>query len=145
VTAGVTVVVPTLGRPSLTRLLDRLAGAPVDLVVVDDRAVPAGTLPIPPGVDAKVLTGRAAGPAAARNVGWRTARTEWVAFLDDDVVPDADWAAAGRPDRRAGLRRRRAGQPAGPAAGRPAADGLGTGHRRAGRRRVDHRGHGVPA
>jgi hypothetical protein len=92
VTTGVTVVVPTLGRPSLTRLLDRLAGARVDLVVVDDRPVPAGHLPIPPGVDAKVLTGRAAGPAAARNLGWRTARTEWVAFLDDDVVPDADWA-----------------------------------------------------
>ncbi|HET6531010.1 MAG TPA: glycosyltransferase, partial [Actinoplanes sp.] len=90
-TSGVTVVVPTLGRPSLTELLDRLAGAPVDLLVVDDRPVPVGSLPIPAGVDAKVLTGRAAGPAAARNVGWRAARTEWVAFLDDDVVPDADW------------------------------------------------------
>jgi HAD superfamily hydrolase (TIGR01662 family) len=31
------------------------------------------------------------GPARARNLGWRTARTEWIAFLDDDVVPDRDW------------------------------------------------------
>jgi HAD superfamily hydrolase (TIGR01662 family) len=31
------------------------------------------------------------GPARARNLGWRTARTEWIAFLDDDVVPDPDW------------------------------------------------------
>jgi glycosyltransferase involved in cell wall biosynthesis len=93
VTAGVTVVVPTLGRPSLTELLDRLAGAPVDLLIVDDRPAPAGDLALPPGVDAKVLTGRAAGPAAARNVGWQAARTEWVAFLDDDVLPDQDWPA----------------------------------------------------
>ena len=38
-----------------------------------------------------VLRGRAAGPAAARNVGWRAASGEWVAFVDDDVVPDGDW------------------------------------------------------
>jgi HAD superfamily hydrolase (TIGR01662 family) len=31
------------------------------------------------------------GPARARNLGWRTAHTEWIAFLDDDVVPDRDW------------------------------------------------------
>jgi HAD superfamily hydrolase (TIGR01662 family) len=31
------------------------------------------------------------GPARARNLGWRSARTPWIAFLDDDVVPDADW------------------------------------------------------
>src|ERR687894_221807 len=31
------------------------------------------------------------GPARARNLGWRVARTPWIAFLDDDVVPDPDW------------------------------------------------------
>ncbi len=104
-TAGVTVVIPTLGRPSLTALLSALApalcDAPVELLLVDDRphprrrtdgrAHPHDELPVPSGVDAKVLTGRAAGPAAARNVGWHAARHEWVAFLDDDVLPDADW------------------------------------------------------
>jgi glycosyltransferase involved in cell wall biosynthesis len=87
VTPAVTVVVPTLGRPSLHELLAALAGAPVELLVVDDRPDPRDAL----DVDAKVLTGRAAGPAAARNIGWRAAGTEWVVFLDDDVLPDADW------------------------------------------------------
>jgi len=93
---GVSVVVPTLGRRGLTTLLRALAAAspaplPVELLLVDDRPAPAGELPLPPGVDPKVLSGRAAGPAAARNVGWRAASHEWVAFLDDDVVPDPDW------------------------------------------------------
>ncbi len=77
---GVSVVIPTVGRPSLYALLDRLApqlaGAPVpvEVVIVRDRA------------------GR--GPAAARNVGWRAAGYPWVAFLDDDVLPDPGWLAA---------------------------------------------------
>jgi hypothetical protein len=33
------------------------------------------------------------GPAAARNAGWRAVGTEWVAFLDDDVVPGPGWTA----------------------------------------------------
>src|SRR5690606_33870076 len=44
-------------------------------------------------VPVEVVTGRGAGPAAARNAGWRAAPEPWVAFLDDDVVPGFDWAA----------------------------------------------------
>jgi Glycosyl transferase family 2 len=96
VTAGVTVVIPTLGRPSLTALLDALSMAdpcplPVEFLLVDDRADRRHPLPVPAAVEAKVLTGHAAGPAAARNVGWQAARHEWVAFLDDDVLPGPDW------------------------------------------------------
>src|SRR5690606_30571680 len=40
------------------------------------------------------VTGRH-GPAAARNVGWRAARCEVVAFTDDDCIPDPGWLAAG--------------------------------------------------
>ena len=40
-----------------------------------------------------VVRARARGPAAARNVGWRASRADWIAFLDDDVVPGADWLA----------------------------------------------------
>jgi GT2 family glycosyltransferase len=87
---GVSIVIPTLGRPSLTVLLSALAAADdaVEILVVDDRADRARPLDVPAG---KVLTGRAAGPAAARNIGWRAARHEWVVFLDDDVVPAPDW------------------------------------------------------
>ncbi|MFF5232176.1 glycosyltransferase family 2 protein [Dactylosporangium sp. NPDC000521] len=72
---GVSIVVPTIGRPSLGTLIASLgdltaAPVPVELLTVD---------------------GRGRGPAAARNAGWRAARHEWVAFLDDDVVAGPDW------------------------------------------------------
>jgi HAD superfamily hydrolase (TIGR01662 family) len=70
------VVIPTAGRPSLSRLLD---------------ALKRGRGPRPGRV--VVADGRGRGPAAARNAGWRACRSEWVAFLDDDVVPETWWAA----------------------------------------------------
>jgi cellulose synthase/poly-beta-1,6-N-acetylglucosamine synthase-like glycosyltransferase len=86
---GVSIVIPTLGRPSLAVLLAALATCDAaEILIVDDRADRGRPLDVPIG---KVITGAAAGPAAARNMGWRAARHEWVVFLDDDVVPDADW------------------------------------------------------
>jgi len=103
---SVDVVVPSAGRTSLRTLLAALAegdhGFEGRVIVVDDR--PGGSGPASrtagarPLVDAsqhggrvEVVPGSGGGPAAARNVGWRTASASWVAFLDDDVVPDADW------------------------------------------------------
>ena len=91
---GVDVVVPTVGRPSLHATLAPLLGR-VGVVVVDDR--PSGPdLDLPAEVRALRSWGR--GPAAARNTGWRASEAPWVAFLDDDVLPPADWVAALRRD-----------------------------------------------
>jgi histidinol-phosphate phosphatase family protein len=93
-TADYTVVIPTTGRDNLHVLLsavDTCRGPrPARVVVVDDR--PGGPpLSLPAGVRVVCSGGR--GPAAARNAGWRLARTEWVAFLDDDVIVSDTWAA----------------------------------------------------
>jgi Glycosyl transferase family 2 len=85
----ISIVVPTLGRPSLHVLLAALPRH-AEIVVVDDRPSPEAALTVPDHVT--VIPGPARGPAAARNAGWRAARNEWIVFLDDDVVPEPDWA-----------------------------------------------------
>ncbi|MEV2256565.1 glycosyltransferase [Streptomyces sp. NPDC050147] len=96
------VVIPTLGRPSLTVTLRALAEAagpkPDRLILVDDRPGTDGTTELPVEIPASlrtvttVVSGRARGPAAARNTGWRAAGdVPWIVFLDDDVVPGPTW------------------------------------------------------
>jgi histidinol-phosphate phosphatase family protein len=84
-------VIPSVGRESLPRLLEALAPQRRQLgeiFVVDD----SRGAPLAPAVKAAtVLPGPRRGPAAARNVGWRASKAEWVAFLDDDVVPGPTW------------------------------------------------------
>ncbi len=93
----ITVVIPTIGRPSLAATLAAL-DPETAVIVVDDR--PAGTSAEPPRVPGHVrlLRSGGRGPAAARNTGWRAAETPWVAFLDDDVIPTPGWRKALRAD-----------------------------------------------
>ena len=94
------VVVPTIGRPCLAECLRALAAAeghpPHEVIVVDDRPTPAGDLPLEPAgllLDrVRTLRTGGRGPAAARNAGWRTVRTPWTVFLDDDVQVLPDWS-----------------------------------------------------
>jgi len=97
------VVVPTIGRPSLARLLGTLADqdtdggryGPVEVIVADDR--PVTRTPFAPAVGPwpeRVVRSGGRGPAAARNLGWQVAAAEWVVFLDDDVELPDGWARA---------------------------------------------------
>jgi HAD superfamily hydrolase (TIGR01662 family) len=92
-TLPTTVVVPTVGRPSLYVLLAALSDGhgprPEQIILVDD--TPHGTLPTPRLTGVTMARSGGRGPAAARNLGWRRCHTPWVSFLDDDVVPDPDW------------------------------------------------------
>jgi len=112
------VIVPSLCRPSLGRLLGSLARAgehtaarPADVVVVDDRPSLVendaldGVAGLPASADAGewrsswladrlvVVRSGGRGPAAARNAGRRAVsdQLEWLVFLDDDVEVTASW------------------------------------------------------
>jgi hypothetical protein len=95
-----TVVIPTIGRPGLLTLLADLqhgqGPTPAEIVVVDDRpdtGAPVPALPIEHFDGVRIVRSGGRGPAAARNAGWRSARSEWIAFLDDDVRIPPDWPA----------------------------------------------------
>jgi len=92
------VVVPTVGRPSLEPLLACLCrGGPglVEVVVADDRPGGGGDAPVDVDLSGSVPVRRlrtgGRGPAAARNTGWCAASGEWIVFVDDDVELAATW------------------------------------------------------
>ena len=67
-------------------------GAAVEVIVVldgaDHREAIAGTVFDQP---VTFVHTEQAGPATARNIGWRRATGEIIAFLDDDVIVELDW------------------------------------------------------
>ena len=105
-TPDISVVVPTYRRPDrvirLVSALERqtLAKHRFEVVIVDN-ASPDDTLArLAPVADAspldiRVFVQHRRGPAATRNAGWRAARADLVAFIDDDCVPDPNWLTAG--------------------------------------------------
>ncbi len=103
----ISVVVPTYRRPDrLRRLITALESQTLDagrfeVVVVDDCSGDATAealeeLARKARFELRGLTNPMNwGPGAARNLGWRAARSEFVAFIDDDCVPEPGWLAAG--------------------------------------------------
>ena len=104
----VSVVIPTCRRPALLRCcLAALAAQDLDprayeVVVVDDggdcvtQAVVRDFASASVGPCIRYLpVPRPAGPAAARNRGWRAARGAVIAFTDDDCLPASGWLRAG--------------------------------------------------
>jgi glycosyltransferase involved in cell wall biosynthesis len=97
------IVIPTRNRGAqLDRCLAALgaleyARTEFEVLVVDDGSEPAvgeaagrhaGSLAL------RCLRTEGVGPAAARNLGVRSAQGEYVAFTDDDCRPDAQWLRA---------------------------------------------------
>ena len=92
---AVTVVVPVRDRAAeLDRCL-AAAGRRHPVVVVDDgSADPAALAAVCAARGAELVRREVnGGPAAARNTGLRVVGTEFVAFLDSDCVPAAEWIA----------------------------------------------------
>ena len=95
----ISVIIPTCGREGLlARCLDRLepgqqtlSSDEYEVIVSDDgaRSVERFLAEHYPWV--LWTPGPRKGPAANRNAGSRRTRGEWLAFTDDDCLPDADW------------------------------------------------------
>lgn len=79
-----TIVIPTCERPAM--LARCLAALPTEaqVIVSDDSPCP----------DARWLNGPRRGPAANRNHAARAATSEWIAFIDDDCIPQPGWLDA---------------------------------------------------
>ncbi len=106
----VSVVVPTCRRPALLRrclqalFAQDFEPCAYEVIVVDDapceetrRLVEGwcGGAAAREGRLRYVPVQGTHGPAAARNLGWRAARGEIIAFTDDDCIPDPRWLRAG--------------------------------------------------
>ena len=81
--ASITVVIPTMNRPTLARTVQSAAGAD-EIVVVGDGVLPAtGDVRLQ---ESPRSTDRGSRAAELRNAGMRQATGDWIAFMDDDDV-----------------------------------------------------------
>ncbi len=96
------VVVPSIGRdPGLPELLEALARQTLprerfETIVVLGAAEPTARICAAADALGARLVRRTAsrGPGAARNFGAAHAGAEWLAFTEDDCLPEDDWLAA---------------------------------------------------
>jgi glycosyltransferase involved in cell wall biosynthesis len=92
------VIVPTRDRPKM--LEDCLRSLKNDLrdqdevIVVDSCSVGAGTAAVAEAAGARCIRAAIKGASVARNLGWRVATNDLVAFVDDDVRVSVGWADA---------------------------------------------------
>jgi len=98
VAAAASIVVPTRDRAdylrvSLDSLLGQEAGAPFEVIVVDDGSTDE-TPAVTERVGARLIRMPARGPNAARNAGLREAEADLVLFVDDDIDAPPGWLAA---------------------------------------------------
>jgi glycosyltransferase involved in cell wall biosynthesis len=102
----ISVVIPTFCRANRLRRLigaleqqtfprDRFEVVVVDNASTDDTPAVLRELAARSPLDLRALVEPTPGPAATRNAGWREARGEIIAFVDDDCVPEPGWLEAG--------------------------------------------------
>ena len=96
----ISIIIPTFGRPrQLSACLQAVArmdypSERFEVIVVDDGSEkpPADVVALFFGlIDVTLLTQSHAGPSKARNTGAGQARGRWLAFIDDDCLPEAAW------------------------------------------------------
>jgi GT2 family glycosyltransferase len=88
----ISVIVPTCDRTeSLARCLEQLGEADEILVSDDSRTSGSRQLLASRFPKARWLQGPRRGPAANRNHASRYATGDWLAFVDDDCIPDCNW------------------------------------------------------
>ncbi len=94
----ISVVIPTRDRAQLLEeclTYVRKSLRPIDeLIVADSASVSPDVRTVALAFDAKYVRCELPGTSRARNAGWRAARHEIVAFVDDDVRVDPTWASA---------------------------------------------------
>ena len=94
---SVAVVIPSRRGPRLAFALEALAAQSLaqgafEVIVVRD-SLSAGPDPVPPaGLRVRFLPApEACGPTVKRNLGWRAADADLIAFTDDDCRPASNW------------------------------------------------------
>ncbi|HEX4490320.1 MAG TPA: glycosyltransferase [Acidimicrobiia bacterium] len=111
----ISVVIPTFCRANRLRRLvaaleqqtlarDRFEVVVVDNASTDDTPRALRELVARSPLTLRTLVETTPGPAATRNAGWKAARGEVIAFVDDDCVPDPDWLSSGLDAMRADAR-----------------------------------------
>jgi GT2 family glycosyltransferase len=98
VRAPLSIVIPTKDRADkLDGCLARLSaevGADDEIVVVDSASSDERTRTVAERYAVTYVRADRPGTSLARNLGWRKARHECIAFIDDDVLVQPGWAAA---------------------------------------------------
>jgi len=92
----VSIVIPaynaesTIGQAVAKSIAQAKGPMEVEVVVVDDGSND-DTVKVAESAGAMVIRQQNAGPAAARNRGWKTATGQFICFTDSDCIPAADW------------------------------------------------------
>src|SRR5438045_9363653 len=99
----ISVVIPTHNRSNRLHTLievlqDQTVQEPFEVIIVDDASTDdtwdeLGRLAARHGFLRPLRVEANRGPATARNVGWRSARGTYVAFTEDDCLPEHAWLA----------------------------------------------------